>query len=222
MLLSMKTSHQGFIAPLILIIIALLVLGGGAYVYVQKKQANPPTTGNLPVATSTAQITSQISNLTLSDINNAIYTIIDAVDGGTKAQFFNGKFQPQENNALSNGGLNSIISAYTFGDINQDGRGDAVVITTSGKGARDARVNELQIVLNINGKPQAKNVAIPLRTGEQNQIVVGIGNISIDNSGIIILRIDLHSISDTNAYSSVPVIRKYRYDGNSLLDFGTN
>ena len=31
---------KGFIAPLLIIIIALLVLGGGAYVYTQNKQAN--------------------------------------------------------------------------------------------------------------------------------------------------------------------------------------
>jgi archaellum component FlaF (FlaF/FlaG flagellin family) len=43
---------KGFIAPLILIIIALLVLGGGAYVYVQKNQANQSVT-----AASTAQTT---------------------------------------------------------------------------------------------------------------------------------------------------------------------
>jgi len=33
----MKTSHRGFIVPLLLIIIAVLVVGGGAYVYVQQK-----------------------------------------------------------------------------------------------------------------------------------------------------------------------------------------
>jgi hypothetical protein len=57
----MKTSPKGFIAPLILIIIALVVLGGGAYVYTQNKQANPPANENvaLPQATSTIPVTNQ-------------------------------------------------------------------------------------------------------------------------------------------------------------------
>lgn len=51
----MKTIQRGFIVPLLLVVIALLLLGGGAYVFTQKKSANPPVTGSLPVATSTAQ-----------------------------------------------------------------------------------------------------------------------------------------------------------------------
>lgn len=34
----MPTSHKGFISPLLLMLIAVLLLGGGAYVYVQTKQ----------------------------------------------------------------------------------------------------------------------------------------------------------------------------------------
>lgn len=46
----MKTFQKGFVSPLLLALIAVLVIGGGAYAYVQKKSANPPVT-----ATSTAQ-----------------------------------------------------------------------------------------------------------------------------------------------------------------------
>ena len=38
----MKTSQKGFISPLLLALIAVLVIGGGAYVYVEKKQGNRP------------------------------------------------------------------------------------------------------------------------------------------------------------------------------------
>lgn len=57
----MKTRQKGFIAPLVLTIVAILVLGGGAYVYLQQKQANPPATENvtLPQATSTIPATNQ-------------------------------------------------------------------------------------------------------------------------------------------------------------------
>jgi len=37
----MKITQRGFIVPLLLVIIALLLAGGGAYVYTQKNQANP-------------------------------------------------------------------------------------------------------------------------------------------------------------------------------------
>ena len=49
----MKTIQRGFIVPLLLVIIALLLAGGGAYVYTQIKQVNPGVTGGLPIATST-------------------------------------------------------------------------------------------------------------------------------------------------------------------------
>ena len=47
----MKTSPKGFISPLLLALIALLVLGGGAYVYIQNKQGNQSDTSStaLPV-----------------------------------------------------------------------------------------------------------------------------------------------------------------------------
>ena len=36
----MKTTHRGFIVPLLLIIVAILLAGGGAYVYMQNKPTN--------------------------------------------------------------------------------------------------------------------------------------------------------------------------------------
>ncbi|MCX6787323.1 MAG: hypothetical protein NTY93_02245 [Candidatus Kaiserbacteria bacterium] len=48
----MKNSQRGFVMPLLLAIIAILLIGGGAYVYMQNKQTNQPATTN-----SVAQIT---------------------------------------------------------------------------------------------------------------------------------------------------------------------
>ena len=47
--------HKGFIAPLLLALIALLLIGGGAYVYMQNKQANQLSTSSNQ-ATSTQQV----------------------------------------------------------------------------------------------------------------------------------------------------------------------
>lgn len=51
--------RQGFISPLLLALIATLVIGGGAFVYVEKKQSNQPVT-----ATSTAQTADSSTTLT--------------------------------------------------------------------------------------------------------------------------------------------------------------
>lgn len=51
----MKTTQRGFIVPLLLILIALVLAGGGAYIYTQMKQANPFVSEGtaLPQASST-------------------------------------------------------------------------------------------------------------------------------------------------------------------------
>ena len=59
MLLSVKTTQRGFIVPLLLALIAVLLIGGGAYVYVQFKNFNPSAT-DLPLTQATS--TSQTSN----------------------------------------------------------------------------------------------------------------------------------------------------------------
>lgn len=46
--------HKGFIAPLLLILVALFLLGGGAFVYQQTKLTSQPVT-QPEIATSTAQ-----------------------------------------------------------------------------------------------------------------------------------------------------------------------
>ena len=42
----MKNTQKGFIVPLLLAIIAVLLIGGGAYVYTQNKQADQPATAS--------------------------------------------------------------------------------------------------------------------------------------------------------------------------------
>lgn len=42
----MKTIQKGFVTPLLLAIIGILLIGGGAYVYMQQKSANQPEVAN--------------------------------------------------------------------------------------------------------------------------------------------------------------------------------
>lgn len=53
----MKNTKRGFIVPLLLILITVLLVGGGTYVYTQHKQIDQPTTENveLPQPTLTTQ-----------------------------------------------------------------------------------------------------------------------------------------------------------------------
>ncbi len=64
----MKTLHKGFIAPLLLALIALLLIGGGAYVYVHNKQANQSA-----IVSQTAQATSTAQTSDLKTYTNTKY-----------------------------------------------------------------------------------------------------------------------------------------------------
>ena len=170
---------------------------------------------------STSTIQKAINNLTLSEINNATYDISGiVVPSGTVVQFFNGSFQPEQNNALSSQGLNSVINSSAFGDINQDGQGDAVVVTESGYGPRDARTDALQIVLNVKGKPEAKNVNVPLHNGEigaAGPTSPYIRVISIDNSGLITLKLGIVP-KGLDDFNYTLVTRNYYYQNGSLVE----
>ena len=59
----MKNSQKGFIAPLLLVLIAVLLIGGGAYVYTRNKSNNQSmVAGQTTQATSTVQIVSDCSD----------------------------------------------------------------------------------------------------------------------------------------------------------------
>lgn len=60
----MKNSQKGFVLPLLLIIIAALLVAGGAYVYVQNKQTNQMSDVTLPDQTTP---TAQTSNTQTAD-----------------------------------------------------------------------------------------------------------------------------------------------------------
>lgn len=95
----MNTPHRGFIVPLLLIIIGVLVLGGGTYMFTQTKPADQPV-----VATSTAPATNQatppaqnfaeskktVPNSQCTDIrNNLSYGSVDATTNGEVSKLQN-------------------------------------------------------------------------------------------------------------------------------------
>ena len=61
----MKNTTKGFIVPFLLIIIALVLVGGGAYVYTQNQQMSRPAVGTPATQTpSTTQVQPPASNTT--------------------------------------------------------------------------------------------------------------------------------------------------------------
>lgn len=60
----MKTSQKGFTAPLLLAFVVVLLIGGGAYVYVQNKQASQRSVISPPVQTNP---TAQAPNSQIAD-----------------------------------------------------------------------------------------------------------------------------------------------------------
>lgn len=77
----MNTIHRGFIVPLLLVIIALLLAGGGAYVYTQTRQMNLPVVGTMPAATSTVQTQNPAGVKTFISQNLGVRFNYDASQG---------------------------------------------------------------------------------------------------------------------------------------------
>ena len=85
----MKTSQKGFISPLLLALIAILLVGGGVYVYVQKKQTSQQATvSETTQATSTAQTITEESTTTATFTGyyaqKQVREIYDGEDFGVK------------------------------------------------------------------------------------------------------------------------------------------
>lgn len=64
----MSNLQRGFIAPLLLALIALLILGGGAYVYMQNKQVSQSA-----VVTETTQATSTTPTSEIETLKDGVY-----------------------------------------------------------------------------------------------------------------------------------------------------
>ena len=163
----MKISQKGFIAPLLLALIAILLIGGGAYVYVQNKQSNQPV-----VVSQTSQATSTVvtSSVTIDSVN--VYTGPDTPPGEWVVELRGKGFSKSSIISLKRDGeASTTVSAYpgspdldgtridfptptNFGPLNLNaiGKGD----TTSNKNA--ASIYSVQI---LNGTSTSNIIPIP-------------------------------------------------------------
>ena len=81
----MKISQQGFVGALVLVLIAFLLFGGGAYLYSQTKQTDQPSTGGNTLSQATS--TKATGDQTLSD--TSVLPIISSVDRGAQGPQLN-------------------------------------------------------------------------------------------------------------------------------------
>ncbi len=89
----MKNTQKGFIMPVILILVALLVIGGGAYMYTQNKQGNQPEAVSQTTDTTSTVQTANLKTYTNSAFgfsvklptNNNVYTCEDTSSRPTVA-----------------------------------------------------------------------------------------------------------------------------------------
>lgn len=133
------------------------------------------------------------SNLNLDDIKNTIYYILD----NKESNFVDGVFKRQS--------LSSQIVKYSFGDVNGDGSGDAIVVTSTSNG--NSPIEELHVVLNKNGVPETHKVNPPVGDTDTAQ---NFNSISIRN-GKIVLDMDILKEDDPKCCPSIKKTISYRF-----------
>lgn len=84
----MKNLQRGFVVSLILTIIALILIGGGVYVYMQNKQMNQPTPATQTAQTDVQQ--SQVTQVVAPKINTTTEVEKQALSAAEKLSIDNG------------------------------------------------------------------------------------------------------------------------------------
>ena len=121
----MKTTQRGFIVPLLLVIIAVLLLGGGVYVYVQKNQTNQSA-----IVSATAEATSTVimrsSDFEVSLNKKDANRVLDSLSGdvsllieATLCCSFTGEGNPYSPVDVRNSLLEYVKNSHTF-NFSQD------------------------------------------------------------------------------------------------------
>ena len=109
----MKNSQKGFVVPLLIAIIAVLVIGGGVYVYEKNKKTETPVvdTGTQQINTVKADVTYSISGNNISVVSNGKVTQTLALgqDGIDALNFIIKR---------STGGINIPLAFITDKDVN--------------------------------------------------------------------------------------------------------
>ena len=155
---------------------------------------------------SSFKFTKPSAGLSLNDINNATYPLGGSLGEPIAAKFSNGGYKL--NNGTDTFGADIDAKHTAFGDLNGDGKNDAVVIMTTDYYQGAGQNSSLFIMLDQNGKPTyADNYFLG------NQVTVN--SVSINN-GIIMVNINDKYIN----YPSRTIY--FQLSGNKLVEVNTD
>ena len=198
---------EGFVIPLVLGIIALLVIGLGSYVYFNKhsKILLPNQTKNnianqvINTKLSDDEIVSALGGCSDKSGNNTIkFTKNPKGDGYVCTNYFGDSFG---------------VSMITHGDINNDGYEDAVVINISCGGScgtsSSVVINQKDGTGKVVGYTGLNDA---LMGGGVNQ--TSIEKMSIDNG---IISVTAQGFKDQTDWNTV-VTKKFKLEGNNLVE----
>ncbi|MDP2631776.1 MAG: hypothetical protein Q8P30_03360 [Candidatus Uhrbacteria bacterium] len=130
--MNMKNLQKGFIAPVLLAIIALLVISGGVYVYKNKKVEVPVVvdTGTQQTDTQTPSVNTKTNTIKTDVTFSVSGNNLSVINNGKVTQTFSlGK---QGIFALDVVSKNNPPAFITDKDVNFDGHNDVGVLTSTG------------------------------------------------------------------------------------------
>ncbi len=211
----MKT-QKGFTPILIAIIAGIVLLAGGGAYYYSKQNKSPDFTNlmkglsaKIPVLQNENKQSDITNNSTfIPDINNLTYSTGNGFEY-EDIKLTNGKFKRGDSPATTSNFIDVSIVKSATGDINGDGKIDAMVITSTSLGNSPA--DTLYVVLNKdNPTPQIINVPL-----EEGNTVRSYRNVSIKD-GKITIELDIMSPTDARCCPSIHETNTYILDGKNL------
>jgi hypothetical protein len=174
--------------------------------------ATQPTPAPVPVKTD-SPAPSAIPLLSADDVSNALISL-STLTGETPIpyQLTDGKYQPDAGGAGD--ASISLLGQMAFGDLNNDGAGDAAVLVAENYGGSGTFVS-LVVFLNKDGQP-VQTAITPIDDRPEIQ------DVSITD-GRIALEATIHSFEDPMCCPTLGTTRHYALDASELVlrDFST-
>ena len=177
----MNMSQKGFANIILIAVVIAIIVIGGYFVFSQKSTTTPQSSTN---TTQTKSITSNTATenpklkLTLDVLKNAEYS---SQDIGTRIRLVDGTYplKPIAGESQADYFVKLDTEHIVYGDLNNDGQEDAVVILVSRSGGTGT-FRQLAVVLNQNGTPNnIANQNLGDRTAI-NSLTIQSGVISVD------------------------------------------
>lgn len=134
----MNNLQKGFIAPLLIALIALLLIGGGAYMYTQKKQENPPAVENATLPQANPPVTENVA------LPQATSTIPATTKRPTSATL-----QPEDVTAKIIGNFSARYKLLNIDENNQPENGEVSI--RLGKGSPAYKVEGFNYYVSYDG-----------------------------------------------------------------------